>query len=333
MMSEFWQNRSVLVTGAGGFTGSHLANRLIEMGATVRGFVRAGGNRRNLNTGIEMFEGDLACEADCIAAMKGIDTVFHVAAVFRTVKGGRSALEAIHVRATEYLMRAANSEGVRRFVHTSTMGVHGHVEQGPGDEKTPFAPCDDYQETKVEGEELARRLSRELNLPLVVIRPCGIYGPEDTRFLKMIKPISKRRFIMIGSGEVHYHFVYISDLVKGYVLAGEKDNAVGEVFLIGGKDRPTLNELGVIIARVLQVPPPILKVPVWPIYWLGWLCEILCDVIGVEPPLHPRRVGFFTKNRDFTIAKAEALLDYHPDVGIEDGMRNTIEWSEKNNFL
>jgi len=333
MDRQFWQGRKVLVTGAGGFTGSRLASELAGLGANVRAFVRAGGSIREIEGSVEMFVGDLVNPEDCVRAVAGVDTVFNVAAVFRQLRGGRPVLYAVHVQATEYLMRAARQAGVRRFIHTSTMGVHGHVQHGPGDENTAYGPGDDYQETKLEGELLARRLAPELELPLTVIRPCGIYGPGDTRFLKMIKPIRRGTFVMIGSGEVRYHFVYTDDLLRGFVLAAEKPEAEGQVFLIGGEDKPTLNQLAQLLAELQGVPPTKFRVPVAPILWAGWVCEKICNRMAVEPPLHPRRVAFFTKNRDFSIDKARRLLGYRPQVSLEEGMRRTIEWSRDNGYL
>lgn len=334
MQQNFWKGRKVLVTGAGGFTGSHLANALAKLGANVRAFVRAGGSTRKLKDEVEIFFGDLREAQDCEKAVAGVDTVFNVAAVFRQVGGGRPILHAVHVQATEHLMRAAKKAGVRRFVHTSTMGVHGHVKDGPGDECTEYGAGDDYQDTKLEGELLARKLAPQLGLPLTVIRPCAIYGPEDTRFLKMIKPIRKGSFIMIGSGDVHCHFVYVDDLVRGFILAAEKPEAEGEVFLVGGDDKPTLNELALLLARLQGVsPPPRIKVPVAPVYCVSWICEKLCNLVGLEPPLHPRRVAFFTKNRDFSIEKAKSMLGFQPSVPLEEGMQRTIKWSEKNGYL
>jgi len=332
-MSEFWNGRHVLVTGAGGYTGFNLALQLAQAGAVVRAFLRKGGSARTFPDDIEVFEGDLTSIEDCRQACKDVDTVFHVAAVFRQVKGTREELEEVHVGATENMIRAAHDAGCRRFVHTSTMGVHGHVKNGPGNEESPYSPGDDYQETKLEGELLALRLGAELGLPVAVVRPCGIYGPGDTRFLKMVKPVSKGRFIMIGSGETHYHFAYIDDLVQGFMLAGEKEAAVGEAFLIGGEESPTLNDLVRAIASNLDVKSPRWHIPVWPVYWSGWLCEKLCKLIGVEPPLHPRRVAFFTKNREFSVNKAKRLLGFEPKVSLEDGFGRMIDWYRENNLL
>lgn len=332
-MNSFWNEREVLVTGAGGFTGSNLCNILVKNHAKVTAFLRHGGSKPKLDPKIKIITGDLTNPQDCIQAMQGIDTVFNIAAVFRNVKGSEQQLRDIHVRATENLIRAAKDEGCRRFVHTSTMGVHGHVQNGPGNEETEFSPGDAYQETKVEGEELAFKLSKELDLELTVIRPCGIYGPGDTRFLKLVKPIKKGQFIMIGSGNTHYHFVYIDDLVNGYLLAGEKSSAVGEAFLIGGKDAPTLNELARKIAEIQDVPAPKFKIPVWPIYYSGWACEIIFGMFNIEPILHRRRVAFFTKNRDFTITKAQNLLGYEPKVGLEQGFTSLINWYDKEGLI
>jgi dihydroflavonol-4-reductase len=332
-MSSFWNQRKVLVTGAGGYTGSNLTIRLAKEGALVRAFVRTAGSRQPLPNGVEVFEGDLTSGDDCRRAVSGVDTVFHVAAVYREVKPSRDYLAAVHVGSTEKLMRAAKEAGCRRFVHTSTIGVHGHIERGPADEESPYGPGDDYQETKLEGELLARGLSRELEMPLTVVRPCAIYGPGDMRFLKLVRPIKNRRFVMIGSGETHYHFVYIDDLVEGFLLAAEKEGAIGEVFIIGGPNRPTLNELAHTVARVLNVSPPRLRVPVWPVYGAAWICEKLCKAIGIEPPLHPRRVAFFTKNREFRIDKAKRLLGFEPKVGLVEGFGRTIAWYREERLL
>ncbi len=138
---------------------------------------------------------------------------------------------------------------------------------------------------------------------------------------------------MIGSGETHYHFVYIDDLVKGYILAGEKQSAVGEAFLIGGKEAHTLNELASKIATLQNVPTPKFKIPVWPIYYAGWACEIIFGLFNIEPFLHRRRVAFFTKNRHFTIDKAKTLLDYEPSIELDQGLTKLIEWYQNENLI
>ena len=111
-------------------------------------------------------------------------------------------------------------------MHCSTVGVQGEIEDPPAKETAPYKPGDHYQESKMEGEKLALRFFEEHDFEGVVVRPVGIYGPGDTRFLKLFKFINNGRFRMIGKGDVLYHLTYVEDLVDGIILAGEKDKAV-----------------------------------------------------------------------------------------------------------
>ncbi|CAN5293071.1 NAD-dependent epimerase/dehydratase family protein [soil metagenome] len=332
-MDGFWNGRAVLVTGAGGYTGRHLVSELARRGAKVRAFVRASGTQPDLDPSIEVFSGDLLDSGDCRRAVRDIDTIFHVAAVFRRVAMTTDELRRIHVEATEHLLRGAKEAGARRFVHTSTIGVHGGLKVAEADEGADLDPSDDYQLTKLEGEELVRRLAPEIGVPFSIVRPCAIYGPGDTRFLKFIKPISRGMFVMIGTGEVHDHFVYIDDLVEGFLLAGEKDEAIGETFIIGGARSHSLNEFARTTANIVGVRPPRIKVPVWPVHQLSVACEKVCKVIGVEPPLHPRRVAFFTKHRSFSIAKARRLLGYDPKTDLQSGLQRLVDWFRQTGYL
>src|SRR4029078_1782131 len=124
--------------------------------------------------------------------------------------------------------------GGRRSVHTSTVGVHGSVRHPPADESAPFEPGDIYQETKAEAETLALRYHRERGLPVVVVRPGAIYGPGETRLLKLFRAIARGRYAVVGSGRPHYHLVYVEDLLDGYELALTHAAAPGEAFIVAG---------------------------------------------------------------------------------------------------
>ena len=332
-MTSFWGDRPVLVTGAGGFTGRHLATTLNRHGAKVRAFVRRGGSRAQFDPSVEVFVGDLLSREDCRRAVQGIDTVFHVAAVFRRFNSTAAQLRAIHVDATRQLLEEARAANVRRFVHTSTIGVHGGLETPRIDENGPFRPGDHYQATKLEGEQLVRRLAPEIGMPFTIIRPCSIYGPGDRRFLKFVKPMSRGVFAMIGSGEVNIHFVYIDDLVQAFLLAGEKDEALGETFIIGGARSHTLNEFAQLVASTVGRNGSLIHLPVWPIYQASIVCEKICAWLGVEPPLHPRRVGFFTNHRAFSIDKARRLLGYGPETDLRTGLKRLIGWFRREGLL
>ena len=317
-----------LVTGANGFTGSYLVKHLLDKGYQVRGLVRKGANLKSLEgLDIEFAYADLASEEPIAASvMEGIDIVHHVAATYRQEDVPHSYFFAVNVNGTRKLLEAAKQAGVKRFVHCSTVGVQGEISNPPATEEAPHKPGDYYQQSKLEGELLALEFFEKEKLPGTVVRPVGIYGPGDTRFLKLFKLVEKRNFPMIGNGEVLYHMTYVEDLVAGIALAGEKDAALGEVFTIGGEGYLTLNELVAKIALVRNKPVPRFKIPVWPVWLAGFACEVVCKPFGISPPIYRRRVDFFVKDRAFDITKAKKMLGYQPRVPLEKGLATTAEW-------
>ena len=206
----------VLVTGATGFTGAHLARTLARAGDSVAALVRPRSVERAASLkseGIEIRVGDLSDAASVERAVAGCELVYHIAATYREPGQSNSAYRRVNVEGTRHVLEAARAAGVRRVVHCSTGGVHGHVESPPADENAPFSPGDIYQRTKLDAERLAAEFGRSSGLDVVVARPIGIYGPGDTRFLKMFRGIARGRFPMLGRGEVFYHLTYIDDLV------------------------------------------------------------------------------------------------------------------------
>ena len=202
------------------------------------------------------------------------------------------------------------------MVHCSTVGVHGDVEHPPANEDAPLRPGDVYQETKLEGERIARQASADTGVEVVVARPTGIYGPGDRRLLKLFRGVARRRFVILGSGQIYYHLTYIDDLVEGFRLCGEVPAAAGRTYILAGGEVTTLNELVARIAAAAGVKPIAWHLPVWPFWVAGALCEAICGPLRIEPPLYRRRVDFFTKSRAFDISRARAELGYAPQVGL-----------------
>ena len=323
----------VLVTGASGFTGSNLCRRLVRDGEQVLAFVRATSRTDALEAlGVECRVVDIGSRAYVSDNFGGISAVYHIAATYRVEHADLSEFRRVNVEATRNLLDAAGTAGVSRFVHCSTVGVQGQIDDPPATEEYRVQPADHYQETKHEGEMLAREYAGR-GLPVTVVRPVGIYGPGDTRFLKLVRGIYRGRFVIIGSGETLYHLTYIDDLVEGFVLAGRKPEAVGEVFTIAGRRYTTLNELVTLIADVLEKPRPKLKIPFAPIFAASVACERVCRTVGVNPPMYPRRVEFFSKDRAFDISKARRLLGYEPRVELEEGIRRTAEWYKTHGMM
>jgi nucleoside-diphosphate-sugar epimerase len=319
----------VLVTGATGFTGGHLARHLVARGNTVAALVRPAslGRAADLEkAGIQVRSGDLADPATVAAAVRDVEVVYHIAATYREAGQGSADYTKVNVEGTRNVLEAARANGARRVVHCSTGGVHGHIENPPATETAPFSPGDVYQRTKLEAELLALDFGARHRLEVVVARPIGIYGPGDTRFLKMFKGLARGRFPMLGRGDVFYHLTYIDDLVRGLELCGTVPGVAGQAFILAGPEYTTLRELVDLIAGTLGVAPPRWHFPVWPVWVAGALCEAVCVPLRIEPPLFRRRVDFYRKSRAFDTAKARRELGYNPAVDLKTGIARTAEW-------
>ncbi|HEY0875274.1 MAG TPA: NAD-dependent epimerase/dehydratase family protein [Vicinamibacterales bacterium] len=326
----------VLVTGATGFTGGHLARHLRRQGHDVAALVRPSSLRKTealTREGVTIREGDLTDAPAVRAACEGIDVVFHIAATYREAGQTDAAYTRINVDGTRHVLEGALANGVKRVVHCSTGGVHGHIEHPPANENAPFAPGDVYQRTKLEAELLAARFGRERGLDVVVARPIGIYGPGDLRFLKMFRGIARGRFPMLGRGQVFYHLTYIDDLCRGFELCGTVAGAAGRTYILAGPEYTTLQRLVELVAQELGVRPPWIRLPVWPVWIAGAVCEAVCVPLRIEPPLYRRRVDFYSKSRAFDTARARRELGYNPVVDLKTGIHLTAQWYRSQGLL
>ncbi len=329
---------TVLVTGATGFTGGHLARTLQRRGHAVRALVRPRTAQRPVaaalrTSGIDVVEGALT-DAEAVArACEGVEVVYHIAATYREAGQPDSAYYDVNVQGTLNVLEGARRAGVRRMVHCSTGGVHGHVERPPANEDAPFNPGDVYQESKLEAERAVRREADRTGMDVVIARPIGIYGPGDMRFLKMFRGISRGRFPMLGAGDVFYHLTYIDDLCEGFRLCGEVPAAAGRTYILAGPRYTTLNDLVALIAAELKVKPPRLRLPVWPVWLAGAVCEAICVPLRISPPLYRRRVDFYTKSRAFDTTRARTELGFEPAVDLPEGIRRTIAWYRAEGLL
>ena len=322
------------LTGASGYTGGRLLQALRARGDDVSMLVRPTSVTDALRAAeARLVEGDLSDRGAVERLVEGADAVVHVAALYRTAGHPDSYYREVNVGGTGRLLEAAARQGVRRFVHTSTVGVHGHVEKPPADESAPIAPGDIYQETKAEAEALAFSFHRTRGVPVAVVRPGAIYGPGETRLLKLFRAIARGRYAVVGSGRSFYHPVYIDDLVAGFLLALDRPEAAGEAFLIAGPRYVSQDELAALIARSTGGRVWPFHIPAGPIQILGAAVEAIFVPFGLEPPIHRRRVDFWTKSRAFTIDKARRLLGYAPKVDVEEGIARTADWYREAGWL
>lgn len=326
----------VVVTGGTGFTGVNLVRKLCATGATVRVIARASSNRAPLaDLPVEWIEGDVF-DADAIdRAMPGATYVMHVAAAYREAKISDEVYWNVHVKSTHLLAkRALREPGLKRFLHTSTIGVHGHIEHPPANEEYRFSPGDAYQETKVEAEHWIRDFAARENLPLTVVRPAGIYGPGDRRLLKVFKMAKLPVTPILGLGaKCLYHLVHVEDLCDFMILAAAHERTKGEIYICGAQTHISFQDMVRIIGAKLGRSPKFLRLPVTPFFWAGDLCEAICKPLGVEPPIYRRRVAFFTKDRSFDTSKMRDHTGFTGQWDNKRGIEALTDWYQAEGWL
>lgn len=317
-----------LVTGATGFTGSALTRKLAAAGVAVRAIARPSSDTRPFEgLGIDWIRGDVFDPAVVQAAMRDVHFVFHLAAAYREAKAGPEANRLVHVESTRLLASAARSvPGFRRFVHVSTVGVHGHIEHPPANEEAPFHPGDIYQETKAEAELWLREFGSTTALPFTVIRPAAIYGPGDRRLLKVFRMALWPVFPILGSGRSLYHLVHVDDLTDAMLVAAVHPAAVGEAFICGSNEPASIEKIGRAVAATFGRPLRIVRIPAGPFFLLADACEAVCRPLGLEPPIYRRRVAFYTKDRAFDVSKLRERLGFACAHSNESGLADTARW-------
>ncbi len=324
-----------MVTGGTGFTGSHLVRRLLSNGDEVR----------VLDTHKGLFSGELEQSGARIATgsvtdrervrqqCEGVETVFHLAAAFRKVNLPKSAYWEVNVEGTRTLLEEAQKAGVKKVVYCSTQGVHGNIDEPPGNEDTPIEPEDYYQLTKYEGERVVAEFV-EKGMDITVLRPTAIYGPGDPgRFLMMYRRVQKGLFPFFGDGKALYHPLYIDNFVDAFELAATVPEARGRTYLIADDDFYTIKEIVLEIARAMDNKVKTPHYPFWALYGLSAVVETLYKPFPADPPLFRRRADWFRQNRAFRIDRAREELGYEPKVGLAEGIRKTLDWYRKNGYL
>jgi len=326
----------VLITGGTGFIGSRLAAACREAGRDVRVIGQEnteaeGDNARWLQEqGVDLVLGSVA-DADLLReASSGIDTIYHLAAAQHEANVPDSHFRDVNVEGTRRVLEAAAQAGVRRVVHGSTIGVYGAL-QGTIDEQTPCRPDNIYGVTKLEGESVVRSFGDRV--PSVIVRISETYGPGDRRLLKLFRAINSGRFFRIGDGRNLHHLIFVDDLIDGMRRASESDSAVGGIFVLSGREPVTTDAMMDAVARALNVAPPRLRLPLWPFLAAAVVLEGVLRPIGIQPPLHRRRMDFFRKSFVFDQTRCREVLKFEPAIGFEDGARRTARWYAEEGLL
>lgn len=325
----------VLVTGGTGFTGKALVRRMLDEGHQVVALDCKEGHKSAeiRDWGAELIIGSITDVAVVKRSMQGVDVVHHVAAAFRELNAPDSHYRAVNFEGTGHLLQAALEAGVRKFVYCSTCGVHGNIDNPPGDENSPIRPHDYYQQTKYEAEPVVLDYGQK-GLESTILRPNAIFGPGDLgRFYLIFKQLSRGWFPMFGSGKVLYHPLYVDNFMDAFVLAMAPGKGVGQAYLIADEEYVTIEDLVRRAAAAMGVEARFRHFPVWPIVAAGHVVETLCKPFGIDPPIHPRRVDWYRQTRAFRIDKARSELGYRPRIGLDEGLRRACAWYRQEGML
>jgi nucleoside-diphosphate-sugar epimerase len=311
-----------LVTGATGFIGGNLVPLLQQTGYAVRVLVRDTARASRLDD-VELFCGDLLDPASLAGIEEGIDVVVHGASLLGKWGTHPRLMYELNVGGALELLKRFQGRPLERYIHLSAGGVTGPLNTRSVDESYPCRPATAYERTKYEAEREVLELSRELAIPVTVVRPTFTYGPGDPHKIALFRAVKRGRYVFIGGGESVNHPVFIDDLVRGILLAIERGR-VGEVYIIGGECPVTKRELVYAIADALGVGRPRINIPRWLASIAAWKLELAGHLLRFEPMLTRSRVMMMADNFGFSIAKARDELGYAPQTDLRRGIELTV---------
>jgi nucleoside-diphosphate-sugar epimerase len=310
----------ILLTGGTGFVGRHLVQQLLLGFRPVRILSRTPG-RVTLPDGVMWAAGDLADTESLHAALRGIDTVIHAAAV---VPGGTVTerdLDFVNVNGTDAITRAARTAGVRRFIHVSSGGVYGDgFTPEPHRESDPPAPGNAYERSKLAAERALLAVLDGSNVAWTILRPQGLYAADRPATARQFREIATRRVWIHGAARVVVHPTHVTDLATVVGLVLERPDLRGEVINIGGSRALELRELIAMIGQRMHHTPHQVALPRMAGRFAGWLARGW-STFGTPPPALIRQSREWV-NRAVSIDKARRLLDFTP-VPLESGLDET----------
>jgi nucleoside-diphosphate-sugar epimerase len=299
---------------------------LLAQGLQVRAMVRNPAQSEGLEKmGAEVVVADMKDIESLKLAVTGVGGIFHIAGLFRQAGLPESEFYAVNAVGTRNLFEVAIDSGVSRIIHCSTVGVIEPRQDVPSTEDDPYSPADMYQRSKMDGEKIALEFYRGGKVSGAVIRPAMIYGPGDERTLKIFKMISRGNFFYVGKGDKLVHWIDVRDLAYAFLLGMQHDELNAEIYIIAGRTSIPLREMANLVADKLGVRRPWLHLPVKPMQWLGSLCEAICGIFKINPPIYRRRVDFYTKSRNFDASKAKTQLGFEPSQNFSQEIDDIIE--------
>jgi nucleoside-diphosphate-sugar epimerase len=330
----------VAVTGATGFVGAPLVASLLADGHDVHALVHPSADDRQLrDRGVRIVVGDVRDLASVERTFADVEVVYHLAGVIPGAARTRAEYAAVNIGGAENVARAAVSARVRHLVHCSTVAVNGlRAGASAGSakvlvtEKTPLAPVNAYQWTKLAAERIVARAAHEDGLSVAIARLTSLYGVGDVRGVRLYRDIARGRVVVVGDGTRRCHPTYLDDAIAGLRCCGTRTPSPGEVFIIGGPDRPSVNELVETIAAVLDVTPRVLRLPGFPFTIASALYRRALGRIG-PPPGFIDRFDFFVVDHAYDVSKAERELGFRARVSLREGVERTVAWYREMRLL
>lgn len=309
----------MLVTGAGGFIGSHLAERLAGVGAKVRAFVHYNAlgsegwlSHSPMRAQIEIVAGDVT-DADSIAgAVSGSEVVFHLAALIAipySYQAPRSYIRA-NVEGTLNVLQAARRSGTACIVHTSTSEVYGTALYTPIDEKHPLQGQSPYSASKIGADKMAEAFHRSFEVPVVTVRPFNTFGPRQSAravIPTIVTQCLSGKPVHLGSLEPTRDLNYVSNTVDGFIAAASEPAAIGETLNLGSQREISIGALAELIGKLIGRP-----------------IDVQADQTRVRPP------NSEVERLLADASRAREILKWTPAVDLEEGLRRTIAWLESN---
>jgi nucleoside-diphosphate-sugar epimerase len=315
-----------LVTGGTGFIGSHLLDKLSALGQPARCLLRRKARPRRLPAGIEAAYGDLTSGEGVEEAVRGADTVFHLAGITKAL-AARDYYTG-NVRATETLLRALAGRDIR-LVHVSTLAAIGPSRDGtPVDEDAQPRPLTHYGKSKLEAERTVRALAPGA----VIVRPPVVYGPRDTDVLQVLRSISNGWMLEIAGGERWFSAIYVADLVEGLLAATR--GAPGRAYFLAHPQPVSWSELGAAAARIMARRPRVLRVPPSLAYAVGLGAEAWSHLTR-QPGIISREKVAEARSRWWTCdtRRAAAELGFQARTPLATGLAETLAWYKEAAWL
>lgn len=316
---------TVLVTGATGFLGGHLVDRLVGGGATVRALTRGGRPEdaaRLEALGVEVVQGGVGDPDAVERAVAGCQVVHHLAAA--RSGASRAELRATNVEGTRTLLRAAAAAGVERFVYVSSAGVHGRPRALPLTEASPCRPNSPYRASKLAAEGVVREEAARSGLRYDIARPTATFGPRDHQYPGMFASVLAGRFRTAGDGDVLHHLSWVGDVVEGIRRCGEPHTSGGEVFIVGSEEVVTLRRFAELIAAAGGEPLRVRRVPAAPVRAAAAVVRHSVARLGLAHNLS-YRLDMATHSRFFSLVRAREVLGVRQELPLGEAVARTLD--------